>query len=1274
MTRFTVAQRRLRGEVRDLLSRNNIRAELAGLGSAAEGSPERHPRLLYRQLGAGRLIAPHWPVRYGGRGLGWVEAGIVAEELALHGVPDTVIVNGIYNVGQVVLLAGTPAQRQRVLPGLASGRSLATALLTEPEAGSDLASLRSVATKTATGWLLSGTKVWNAKAHLADLAICAARTGEGDGYAGLSLFLVPLHANEIRTTALDTINVETLYEVTFDRLPVDDDQLLGRVGEGWPLLVGALTLERAGLGYHGRARRWLNASVEHLRQIDGPLGVETDHRMSGLARRTQAGRELAWHAVRVLAAQGTEAAAVPAAVAKWFNTELAADIVDHARSVDGELSGGAAESSLVAAQREAVGLTLAAGTSEMMLSIIQANLRGLLGGPADGAAQPAGVRDLLGALRSAYRLGDAGSASPDLGRVALGRLDAERAIGAGTEVLVAAVEHGYDSPLRPGPLKVESRLGGGWSVRGTRWAQAGGDGTGPIELLLPLVLDDSTITVAVVPATRTGVVVEPAWVPESPVSCRIQLNDVRIEPGDVLRSSDYPAALAHARLVAAGYLLGGCRRMLRTALERTDSRHQFGRPLSANQSVGHALAAAWARTQGAWLLTERLAADLNDGVVAPEEVVGAVVLAAEATAEVTRLATRVCGAHGLLRRGPIQDFARLARYPAAALGALAAMRAEAADGTVTLPIDAAETVDAVVDSMTFAANTPEYRLVERQARRTPTAVALVCGGEQVAYADLNARANRVAHALREYGVGPDVPVGVCVERSVDLVVAVLGVLKSGGAYVPLDPAHPPNRLRDMIDDADPAVVVTHDWMREWLSDERLLLCLDTDESLPAQPVTDLPDTPHPGNLMYLMYTSGSTGRPKGVMVSHAAIANRMAWDRATFALSDADAVLQLTSMSFDPSVWEIFAALTNGARLIILPPKANLDPRAVVDVVLAERVTALTAVPSQLALLTEQQPGLLDCPSLRYVFCGGDVLPEALARRFPPDRSPTLYNMYGPTEAAIDATAWRSGRFEGSVPIGYPIDGVSAFVRDGELNEVGDGEVGELWIGGDGLARGYWGRPAETADAFRPDPAGAPGSRVYRTGDRVRRTAGGLEFLGRIDRQAKIRGHRVEPAEVEVALRRLLDLAEVAVVAVHGRLCAFVVGPADVDVHELRARLRGRLPDHLMPARLESVPELVRGPSGKVDYARLRDLADPPIDRPPTGSPVDRAEALTRLVAELLGLAEVTVHDEFFALGGDSLSAAQLVTRATRDLKLPLTLDMLLDAPALGELVAMAGA
>ncbi|WP_079053913.1 amino acid adenylation domain-containing protein [Streptomyces graminilatus] len=1290
MTEFTAEQRRLRGEVRDLLTRPDIRGELAALGNgAAPGAPELHPWRLYRQLGARGLIAPHWPVRYGGRGLGWVEAAVVAEELALHGVPDTAIVNGIYNAGEAVLTAGTPAQRQRFLPGLASGRKLATALLTEPQAGSDLASLRSTATRVGAGWELSGTKTWNAKAHLADIAICAVRTGPGDGYAGISLFMVPLRAEQVRVTALDTTNVETLYEVAFDRLPLGDEHLVGTAGEGWPLLVSVLTLERAGLGYHGRAHRWLAALTEHLRQMDRPTGAEADHRVLELRRRMKAGRELAWQAVRDLAAQGPETAAVPAATAKWFNTELAADVVDLAHAVDGDLSGGASASLLVPAHREAVGLTLAAGTSEMMLTIVQANLRGLLGGATDDAGNAPGTPGPSGpveALRSAHRLGDAGEPGPDLGRVVLAHLDQERDIAQGTEVLIASVEHGHENPVSPGPLKTEERPGGGWSVSGTRWAQSRGAGTGPVDLLLPLDLDDAGVTVVVVSADRPGVTVEAAATALSPAPCRVHLHDVHIEPADRLcpaGSSRYPAAVAHARLLAAGYLLGGCRRMLRTALERADSRHQFGRPVSANQSIGHALAAAWARTQGAWSLAERMAADLGNGVTLDDDAVDVLVLAAEATAEVTRLATRVSGAHGLLRLGPVQDFARLARYPAAALGPLAALRAEAAAIGVT-PLrepaaDAAATVPLAAPHPLRSA-TPEYRLVERRARLTPDAVALVSGTERMTYEELNTRANRVAHALRRHGVGPDVPVGVCVERSADLVVAVLGVLKAGGAYVPLDPAHPPARLHDMIDNSDPAVVITHEWMREWLPADRLLLCLDTEESLSAQPSTDLPDTPHPANLMYIMYTSGSTGRPKGVMVHHGAIANRMAWDRASFPLTAEDAVLQLTSVGFDPSVWEIFAALTSGARLIILPPKAHLDPRTVVDAITRERVTALTAVPAQIALLIDQDPGLLDCPSLRYVFCGGDVLPPALARRFPPHRSPELFNMYGPTEVSIDATAWRNTEVDGSVPIGRPIGGVSALVRDGDLSEVSDGQVGELWIGGAGLARGYLGRPAETAEAFRPAPVGSPpGSRVYRTGDRARSTADGdLEFHGRIDRQAKIRGHRVEPAEVESSLLRLPEVSEAAVLVVEGRLVGFVVVPAGTDAGDLRRRFRGLVPDHLVPAQLVPVGELARGLSGKIDYPRLQELAEPPGDRyrPAVGAntcrSVETETALTRLVAEVLGIAEATLDDEFFTLGGDSLSAAQLVTRASRDLRLTLTIEMLTRGPSLKELIVMA--
>ncbi|MFG2684055.1 amino acid adenylation domain-containing protein [Streptomyces sp. NPDC048392] len=1298
-TDVTARQRQLRGEVRALLAAPDAQEELAALGAgAAPGAPEAHPWRLYRRLGAGGLVAPHWPVRYGGRGLGWTEAGIVAEELALHGVPDTAIVNGVYNFGQAVRAVGTPAQRQRWLPAVASGRLVATALLTEPDAGSDLAGLRTKAVRTVDGWELSGTKIWNAKVHLAEVAICVARTGPGDGYAGISLFLVPLRGPGVRSTALDTTNVETLYEVVFDGLVVGDDHLLGAVGEGWPLLVDVLTLERAGLGYHGRARRWLTALTEHVHRLDGPAGPEAARELPALWRRLKAGRELAWQAVRELDAAGTDAAAVPAAVAKWFNTELASDIVELAHTADGDLAGGASASMLVPAHREAVGLTLAAGTSEMMLQITQTALRTRLSGSAElrEVSHGAGTqRDLW----AAHASGDEGRAPIDLGRAVLAGLGCEgTATGAG-EVLIAASEHGHGTPLLPGPLKTRPRRDGGWSLSGTRWAQARGTGTGPLELLLPVALDGAGPTVVVVPDDRAGVAVEPLGAEGAPMPCLVHLHDVDVDPADLPSAADslpYSVAVARARLLAAGHLLGGCRRMLRSAWERAESRHQFGRPLAANQSVGHSVAAAWARTQGAWALAQRVAADFDTGAGAPEadradgataiedaarEATEVHALACDITADVTRLTTRVCGASGLLRAGLVQDFARLAKYPAAALGARAAVRAEAAID-VRPPRD-----EAGIPRLSRQDGPPsttlitDIRLFEEQAAQTPDAVALVCPTERVTYQELNSQANRIARVLRRWDVGPDIPVAVCLERSVGLVAAVLGVLKAGGAYVPLDTAYPPQRLAGVIEDSDPAVVVTEDWMREWIPADRPLLCLDTDASLADEPDTDLPEKPHLDDLMYIMYTSGSTGRPKGVMVPHRGIANRMAWDRTRFPLTAADAVLQLTSISFDPSVWELFAALTSGARLVILPPRAHLDPRAVLDTVARERVTALTLTPAQLALLTEQEAGLQDCSSLRYVFCGGDVLPPPLAARFT-GQKPELFNMYGPTEISIDATAWRyspaTPQAGDRVPIGSPISGVSAWVRDGERRETPDGDVGDLWISGAGLARGYLGRPAETADAFRPAPAGAPpGSRVYRTGDRARRNPDGtLEFHGRTDRQVKVRGHRVEPAEVEAALLDLPEVQRAVVLVVSGRLVAFVVAPGTV-ADTLRRSLQRRVPDHLVPTRWLPVDDIPYGPSGKVDHFLLRQQAAAQEEAQLTGSldtrpQADMEAAFTRLVAEVLGLGHVDLDEEFFALGGDSLSAALLVTRAARRLKLELTIDNLLDGLPLRDLLATA--
>jgi alkylation response protein AidB-like acyl-CoA dehydrogenase len=360
-----LSEERFRAQVVDLLSQPDVREELATLGPGT-GSEEAHPRQLYGRLGAHGWLAPHWPVRYGGLGLTWAEAAIVAEELVLHGAPDTAIVNGIYNVGECLLRAGTPAQRQRYLPGLASGTLVATVLLSEANAGSDLAALETVARPGDGTWTLDGLKTWSAKSHVAAVALCAARTAPG--FAGITLFLVPLDAPGVHVRALDTVNVEALHEVELVGVTLTEEHLVGQPGDGWPLLGEVLTLERASLSYQARARRWLDTLDRHIHATPGAPTPVVLERLAALSTRVDAGHELAWRAVRRLTTGGTVAATADAAMAKWYNTEIANEVLDLAFDV------GADGAPFEAAQREAVGLTLAAGTSEMMLTIVQSEL------------------------------------------------------------------------------------------------------------------------------------------------------------------------------------------------------------------------------------------------------------------------------------------------------------------------------------------------------------------------------------------------------------------------------------------------------------------------------------------------------------------------------------------------------------------------------------------------------------------------------------------------------------------------------------------------------------------------------------------------------------------------------------------------------------------------------------------------------------------------------------------------------------------------------------
>ncbi|EHY87750.1 non-ribosomal peptide synthetase [Saccharomonospora azurea] len=429
-----------------------------------------------------------------------------------------------------------------------------------------------------------------------------------------------------------------------------------------------------------------------------------------------------------------------------------------------------------------------------------------------------------------------------------------------------------------------------------------------------------------------------------------------------------------------------------------------------------------------------------------------------------------------------------------------------------------------------------HELVERQVERRPDQVAVRFEGTDLTYAELDRRANQLAHLLRERGVGRNQPVGVCMERSLELVVALLGVLKAGGAYVPLDPAYPAERLDFMMADAAPRLLLTQPGATRLPSHDADVVELGPDWATLA----DLPDhrpeaVTDSGGLAYLIYTSGSTGKPKAAMIAHRAIVNRLLWMHDTYGLTEQDSVLQKTPFSFDVSVWEFFWPLLAGARLVLARPDGHRDPAYLAEVIRAENVTTMHFVPSMLRVFVEE-PDLERCTTLRQVFASGEALQYAVQQRFY-ERLPRadLHNLYGPTEAAVDVTHWTCLREGGpvNVPIGRPVANTRIYILDRNLRPVPVGVPGELHIGGVQVADGYHARPELTAERFVPDPfSDEPHARLYRTGDLARFLPDGtIEYRGRTDFQVKVRGFRIEPGEVEAALADHPLIREVAVLA-----------------------------------------------------------------------------------------------------------------------------------------------
>jgi amino acid adenylation domain-containing protein/FkbM family methyltransferase len=442
-----------------------------------------------------------------------------------------------------------------------------------------------------------------------------------------------------------------------------------------------------------------------------------------------------------------------------------------------------------------------------------------------------------------------------------------------------------------------------------------------------------------------------------------------------------------------------------------------------------------------------------------------------------------------------------------------------------------------------------HELIASQAERTPENIALVSDGACLSYRELDECTNQLAHYLRELNVGPETLVGVLMDRSIEMVVSLLGILKAGGAYVPLDPEYPRERIAGLLDAGIAVLLTKEQYARDLPPHHAPVVCVDSDRDAIAQRSRQRPESKVTAdNLAYVIYTSGSTGQPKGAMNEHKAIVNRLLWMQEAYGLGPDDCVLQKTPFTFDVSVWEFFWPLMVGARLVVARPGGHQDPAYLARLIMAEQVTTLHFVPSMLQVFLEE-PAASGCRSLKRVICSGEALPLALQERFFRVSAAELHNLYGPTEAAVDVTYWacEASRERLTVPIGRPIANIQIHLLDSYLRQTPVGVVGELHIGGTAVGRGYCRRPELTAERFIPDPFGAAGARLYKTGDLARYLSdGSIEFLGRVDHQVKLRGLRIELGEIEAALAQHPAVQEaVVVVREHGpgdqRLVAYLV-------------------------------------------------------------------------------------------------------------------------------------
>lgn len=580
-----------------------------------------------------------------------------------------------------------------------------------------------------------------------------------------------------------------------------------------------------------------------------------------------------------------------------------------------------------------------------------------------------------------------------------------------------------------------------------------------------------------------------------------------------------------------------------------------------------------------------------------------------------------------------------------------------------------------------------HQLFESQVEETPDAITVVFEDEQLTYHELNTKANQLAHYLRSLGVKSEVLVGICVERSLQMVIGLLAILKADGAYVPLDPSYPKERLAYMLEDSQPRVLLTQQQLVETLPNHKAkLVCLDTDWELIAQHSTQNPDYhPSSDNLAYIIYTSGSTGQPKGAMNPHRGICNRLLWMQDKYQLTATDRVLQKTPFSFDVSVWEFFWPLISGARLVVAQPDGHRDPNYLINIIAQQQITTIHFVPSMLQVFLEAE-NLETCNCLQRVIVSGETLPVQLQQRFFNRLNAQLHNLYGPTEAAVDITFWQcqdSVTNQNTVPIGRPIANIQIYLLDRYLNPLPIGVPGELYIGGVGVGRGYFNRPGLTAEKFIPNPFSDNSAvRLYKTGDLARYLANGeIEYIGRTDYQVKVRGFRIELGEIETLIIQHPGVRETLVVVRDDsgnsqRIVAYIVPQKEqtLTIAELRSFLEVKLPNYMVPAAFVMLEALPLTPNGKVDRKALPlpDQINPELEKTFIAPQTTIEKQLVLIWGQVLGLEKIGINDNFFELGGDSILSLQIISKANQA-GLYLTAKQLFQHQTVAKLAAVAG-